>query len=155
MSSDYAQPITGQVTEVTHPVIDRAQPELAPSKRQKKAQICCSVSHQCTSWPICIDCPWQLMFVQWNTDINILYGGWHQIRARDSKFCVMNFFAKLPRDILNCIDNYLTNDTGMNRVYSMIEFHHILPQKVKASDNNVFFLNIVIYLNHLISIRVR
>ena len=35
LSSDYAQPITGQVTEVTCPVIGRAQPELTPSKRQK------------------------------------------------------------------------------------------------------------------------
>ena len=33
--SDYAQPITGQVTEVICPVIGRAQPELTPSKRQK------------------------------------------------------------------------------------------------------------------------
>ena len=31
VSSDYAQPITGQVTEVTCPVIGRAQPELTPS----------------------------------------------------------------------------------------------------------------------------
>ena len=36
-SSDYAQPITGQVTEVTCPVMGRAQPELTPSKRQKTA----------------------------------------------------------------------------------------------------------------------
>ena len=35
VSSDYAQPITGQVNEVTCPVIGRAQPELTPSKRQK------------------------------------------------------------------------------------------------------------------------
>ena len=35
LSSDYAQPITGQVIEVTCPVIGRAQPELTPSKRQK------------------------------------------------------------------------------------------------------------------------
>ena len=35
VNSDYAQPITGQVTEVTCPVIGRAQPELTPSKRQK------------------------------------------------------------------------------------------------------------------------
>ena len=35
VSSVYAQPITGQVTEVTCPVIGRAQPELTPSKRQK------------------------------------------------------------------------------------------------------------------------
>ena len=35
VSLDYAQPITGQVTEVTCPVIGRAQPELTPSKRQK------------------------------------------------------------------------------------------------------------------------
>ena len=33
VSSDYAQPITGQVTEVTCPVIGRAQPELTLSKR--------------------------------------------------------------------------------------------------------------------------
>ena len=35
VSSDYAPPITGQVTEVTCPVIGWAQPELTPSKRQK------------------------------------------------------------------------------------------------------------------------
>ena len=35
VSSDYAQPITGQVTEVTCPVIGWAQPELTPSKRPK------------------------------------------------------------------------------------------------------------------------
>ena len=35
VSSDYAQPITGQVTEVTCPVIGRTQSELTPSKRQK------------------------------------------------------------------------------------------------------------------------
>ena len=35
VSSDYAQPITGQVTEVTCPEIGRAQPELIPSKIQK------------------------------------------------------------------------------------------------------------------------
>ena len=35
VSPDYALPITGQVTEVTCPVIGRAQPELTPSKRQK------------------------------------------------------------------------------------------------------------------------
>ena len=38
VSSDCAQPITGQVTEVTCPVIGWAQPELTPSKRQKQAQ---------------------------------------------------------------------------------------------------------------------
>ena len=32
---NYAQPITGQVTEVTCPVIGCAQPELTPNKRQK------------------------------------------------------------------------------------------------------------------------
>ena len=35
VSSDYAQSITGQVTEVTCPVIGRAQPGLTLSKRQK------------------------------------------------------------------------------------------------------------------------
>ena len=37
VSSGYAQPITGQVTSVTCPVIGRAQPELTPSKRQKSS----------------------------------------------------------------------------------------------------------------------
>ena len=36
VSSDYAQPITGQVTEVTFPVIGRAQSELTPSKLQPR-----------------------------------------------------------------------------------------------------------------------
>ena len=35
LSSDYAQPITSHVTEVTCPVIGQAQPELTPSKREK------------------------------------------------------------------------------------------------------------------------
>ena len=35
VSSDYAQPIAGRVTEVTCLVIDQAQPELTPNKRQK------------------------------------------------------------------------------------------------------------------------
>ena len=38
VSSDHAQPITGQVTEVTCPVIGWAQPELTPGKRQKTAE---------------------------------------------------------------------------------------------------------------------
>ena len=47
VSSDCAQPITGQVTEVTCPVIGCAQPGLTPSKRQKpgpglKLRICCT-----------------------------------------------------------------------------------------------------------------
>ena len=37
ISSDYAQPITGHVTEVTCPVIGRAQLELTPSNRQNMA----------------------------------------------------------------------------------------------------------------------
>ena len=40
VSSDFAQPITGHVTEVTCPVIGRAQPELTPSKRQKTGSGC-------------------------------------------------------------------------------------------------------------------
>ena len=35
VSSDYAQPITGQVTEVTCPAIGWTQPELTPSNGQK------------------------------------------------------------------------------------------------------------------------
>ena len=34
VSSEYVQPITGQVTDVTCPVIGRAQPDLPPSKKQ-------------------------------------------------------------------------------------------------------------------------
>ena len=35
VSSDYAQPITGRVTEAICPVIGRAQPGITLSKRQK------------------------------------------------------------------------------------------------------------------------
>ena len=38
VSPDYAQAITGQVTEVTCPVIGWTQPEHTPNKRQKGAQ---------------------------------------------------------------------------------------------------------------------
>ena len=38
LSSHYAQPITGQVTEVTSLVIGRAQPELTPSCRHETGQ---------------------------------------------------------------------------------------------------------------------
>ena len=41
VSSDYVQPTTGQVTEVTCLVIGQAQPELTPSKRQKAGPACC------------------------------------------------------------------------------------------------------------------
>ena len=50
VSSDYAQPITGQVTEVTYPVIGWAQPELTPSKRQKTDPV---VVHRHSNLPIC------------------------------------------------------------------------------------------------------
>ena len=51
VSSDYAQPITGQVTEVTCPVIGQAQPDLNPSKRQKTDpdQLTCSPPAPCLS----------------------------------------------------------------------------------------------------------
>ena len=39
VSSDYARPITGQVTEVTCPVIGQAQPEHTLSKRQKTGPV--------------------------------------------------------------------------------------------------------------------
>ena len=44
VSSDYAQPITGQVTELTCPVIGRAQPEFTLSKRQRTGH---ELSHHC------------------------------------------------------------------------------------------------------------
>ena len=48
VSSDFAQPITGQVTEVTCPVIGQAQPELTPSKRQKTGPKLCVLT---SVWP--------------------------------------------------------------------------------------------------------
>ena len=39
VSSDYAQPITGQISEVTCPVIGQAQHELTQNKRQEMAQV--------------------------------------------------------------------------------------------------------------------
>ena len=47
VNSDYAQPIRGQVSEVTCPVNGRAQPELTPSKRGKQVQN--SVGFHCWS----------------------------------------------------------------------------------------------------------
>ena len=50
VSSDYAQPTTGEITEVTCSMIGWAQPELTPSKRQKtgpgwKARSCCNIGY--------------------------------------------------------------------------------------------------------------
>ena len=53
VSSYYAHPITGQVTEVTCPVINRAQPKLTRSKRQKTdpgLSVCPSVYPVITWW---------------------------------------------------------------------------------------------------------
>ena len=44
-SSDYAQPIAGQVTEVTCPVIGQTLSELTPSKRQKTSPGCLKVNN--------------------------------------------------------------------------------------------------------------
>ena len=51
-SSDYSQPITGQVTEVTCCVIGRTQPELARSKRQKPGPdvTCTTISDDGLLW---------------------------------------------------------------------------------------------------------
>ena len=46
VSSDYAQPITGQVTEVNCPMIGQVQPELTWSKREKMDP------GLCVSWQI-------------------------------------------------------------------------------------------------------
>ena len=55
VSSGYVQPITGQVTEVTCPVIGRAQSELTPSKIQKTgpgySMVTCA--HLGGWWPDC------------------------------------------------------------------------------------------------------
>ena len=51
VSSHYAKPITGQVTEVTCPVIGRAQPELTPGKRQKTGPGLASERHWTNTGP--------------------------------------------------------------------------------------------------------
>ena len=58
VSRDYAQPTTGQVTEVACPVIGQAQPEFTLSKRQKtdlvilsNKRICSSVIVYARHWP--------------------------------------------------------------------------------------------------------
>ena len=76
VSSDYAQPITGQVTEVACPVIGGAQPELTPSKRQETgpgqllaSQYFCFKANilnshyiwQSVSWSWAIYCEWTSM----------------------------------------------------------------------------------------------
>ena len=50
VSSNYAQPITDQVTEVTCSVIGRAQPELTPIKRRKT-----DPGYPCDVWKILIN----------------------------------------------------------------------------------------------------
>ena len=72
VSSDYAQPITGQVTVVTCPVIGRAQPEL-PRKRQETCPgLChpCNVKHDCvcSKWDWCFpDVEVPINLSKWNT----------------------------------------------------------------------------------------
>ena len=51
VSSHYAQPITGQVTQVTCPVTDQAQPELTPDKRYKTGQGLASDQHWTNTGP--------------------------------------------------------------------------------------------------------
>ena len=80
VSSGYAQPITGQVTEVTCPVIGRAQHELTLSKRQKTgpgpgrgpcSSCWCCLSRpwpygwcwSCCSWRIRGCCWWSVHFI--------------------------------------------------------------------------------------------
>ena len=50
VSSDYAQPITGQVTSVTCPVIGRAHPELTPSQRQRWHQSWGGCGYETLNW---------------------------------------------------------------------------------------------------------
>ena len=72
VSSDFAQPITGQVTEVTCPVIGQAQPELTPSKRQKTGPACIhgqfifhtlyvADSNYCMKYGLAPTCHWRLL----------------------------------------------------------------------------------------------
>ena len=51
VSSDCAQPITGQVTEVTCPVIGCAQSELTPSKRQKTGPVPVDIAPESIATP--------------------------------------------------------------------------------------------------------
>ena len=50
VTTDYAQPITGQVTEVICPVIGWAQPELTLSRRQKSGPRFCEIAHLQAQW---------------------------------------------------------------------------------------------------------
>ena len=61
VNSDYAQPITGQDTEVTCPVIGWAQPELIPSRRQKTGPV---VTHK--QWQNSLKYFTSPMQVAWN-----------------------------------------------------------------------------------------
>ena len=86
VSSGYAQPITGQVTEVTCPVIGWAQPELTLSKRQKtdpddglvpdygwiQGVITPGVSRVCSVTPTVLD-----GFFPYQAQIIIIMGVWH------------------------------------------------------------------------------
>ena len=63
VSSDYAQPIIGQVTEVTCPAIGQAQPDLTLSKRQKTGPgLQLFVLQTALGW-----CPrWLYLYQSWN-----------------------------------------------------------------------------------------
>ena len=75
VSSDYAQPITGQVTEVTCPVIGWAQPELTPSKRQKTGPDLCK---------------------------QFVYDVWYALLQAKCKHCMYNTFNGAKFQMLSC-----------------------------------------------------
>ena len=75
VSSDYAQPITGQVTEVTCPEIGQTQPELTLSKIQKMGQI--SQGRLVTAAGMCLStdpCDSQTQQLFWWQQVYCIYG---------------------------------------------------------------------------------
>ena len=133
VSSDYAQPITGQVTEVTCPVIGWAQPELTLSKRQKMGldftyvptYTCHDVLNGNDIWH-CVRC--MCMYVY-------CYRPWCQqsisqrTSYRSSKISYP-WFSNLPAMCLNFLRHKLI-------------FHHRLIFEIRWNNNmvNTTFLN--------------
>ena len=82
VNSDYAQPITGQITEVTCPVIGRVQPELTPSKRQKTGPGLYSLSGKPRYWML----QWSYRSEIWQAPRQQRCRGTCQISERLEKF---------------------------------------------------------------------
>ena len=97
VSSDYTQPITGQVTEVTCPMIGWAQPELTPSKRQKRGP---GGGNYTDCWPSRGHCNNGTRYIQFGADLNpeIKQTSMSHTRYKTCTYC-LNMYIKWKQHI--------------------------------------------------------